>query len=103
VLVFHAYPVGPSPHDDAMPDGTGGAESRVRDMWFPQGATSFCRGTTHARFGSEVERKGEQSCGSFARQTVSGVAGTAQNEPINAALALPDCRPWFSKAACCKD
>jgi hypothetical protein len=21
VLVFHAYPVGPSPHDDAMPDG----------------------------------------------------------------------------------
>jgi hypothetical protein len=68
-----------------------------------RGATSFCRGTTHARFGSEVERKGGQSCGSFVRQTVSGVAGTAQNAPINAALALPDCRPWFSKAACCKD
>jgi hypothetical protein len=44
----------------------------------------------------------EQSCGSFARPTVSSVTGTAQTAPINAALAFPDCRPWFSKAACCK-
>jgi hypothetical protein len=44
--------------------GCGGGE-------FP-GATSFFRGTTHARFGSEVERKSEQSCGSFARRTVCG-------------------------------
>jgi hypothetical protein len=38
----------------------------------------------------------------FCPPNASSVAGTAQNEPINAALALPDCRPWFSKAACCK-
>jgi hypothetical protein len=38
------------------PEGTGGAEIRVREKGF-SGGTSLCRGTTHAPFGSEVERK----------------------------------------------
>jgi hypothetical protein len=31
VLVSHAYPVGPSPHDDAMPDGV--VEVQVEFHW----------------------------------------------------------------------
>jgi hypothetical protein len=30
------------------------------------------------------------------------MAATALSLPINAAFTLPDCGPWFSKAACCK-
>jgi hypothetical protein len=33
--------------------------------------TSLCRGTIHARFGNEVERKASKSCGSFARRRSS--------------------------------
>jgi hypothetical protein len=39
------------------PDGAGGEEIRMRERGDFSGSRSFCRGTTHARFAGEVERK----------------------------------------------
>jgi hypothetical protein len=77
-----------------------GEEIRLR-RGFPDN-TSHCRGTTHARFGSEVEWNASNLVALLPAER-----SLAWQEPPKTRRSMLrsrflHCRPWFSKAACCK-